>query len=88
VSKEKFFVINQNCDGEWGVSVYDTIDEVVKRFDINAPIDDYREGFHPANNFKPMLDDTTEGCMLIRGTLLLPKPSAVITRYAFEEADE
>jgi len=88
MSKEKYFVVSQNCDGEWSVSVYNSMEEVVREFDIDTPIDDYKEGYHPANDFTTMLDDQTEGKMLIRGRVLLPKPKEVVTQFEFVEEDE
>jgi len=85
--KEKYYVVSMDEDGEWHFAEHTTLDTVISDYGIDEPEADYNEGEHPAYGFKTSIDDYTPGQVLIRGTILVPKPKKVVEAWDFEEAE-
>ena len=50
--KISYFVVRQNCDGEWRFSKYSTAEFLAEAEGLNGDPDDYKDGGHPAEDFK------------------------------------
>lgn len=82
--KASYFVVRQNCDGEWSLCEYSTAEDLAEGECLNDDPDDYEEGAHPAESFGDHLDMETEGAVIIKGEIVLPRKKEVVTRWEAE----
>lgn len=79
----KYFVVSMDDDGEWSFDIHDDIDSVIHDYGIDD-VDDYEDGYNPAQDFRETIDDEHPGNVLIKGVILLPTKKEVVTKYEFE----
>ena len=82
---EKYFVISMDDDGAWGFDEFNTVEEIVEEYGLNEPVEDYKEGCHPAEDFTTYLDENMSnfhpGKVIIYGKIVLPKLKKVVVKW-------
>lgn len=84
---EKYYVIEMNDDGEWSVDEYPDLAELMEREGLAEPVDDYKEGRHPAQRFTSELPSQhgKAKAVIIKGRVLVPEPAEIVKSYRIPE---